>query len=45
MDWKGIAKELWVRPLFDLVKLEEQQHLFHVTIVHNAESACDMLVG
>ena len=42
---KGTSKELCIQPILDVVKLEEQQHLFFVTMVHNAEFSCNMLPG
>ena len=43
--WKGTPEELCILPILDAGKLEEQQHLFRVTMVHNAEFACNMLPG
>ena len=42
---KGTSEELCIQPILDAVKLEEQQHLFRVTMVHNVEFACNMLPG
>ena len=42
---KGTFEELCIQPTLDAVKVEEQQHLFCVTMVHNAEFACNMLPG
>ena len=42
---KGTPEELCIPPILDAGKLEEQQHLFRVTMVHNAEFAYNMLPG
>ena len=42
---KGTSEELCIPPILDAGKLEEQQHLFRVTMVHNTKFACNMLPG
>ena len=44
MDSMESSEELYIQPLLDPMKLEEQQHLFHVTMIHNDEYACNMLL-